>query len=137
MEKRAYISYFLLAIFALIYTHQLIPHHEHHHEYTEEVSSNSCSRHQEVVSHIAESATLSHFLDHLFDGDFHFDIPCTEIFYKNLKFQKNYKALYSKTIEFQTINFVLQSKTILYECFVIKDKIHLSAFSLRGPPQLV
>ena len=134
MKKRAYISYFLLAVFSLIYTHQLIPHHEHHHELQEKIS---CSHHQKAVCHTEETASLSHLLDHLFDGDFPIEFSCTDVFYKNLKINKSFKTIYSKSeIQFKEKT-ELVTKSIDYLNFQQLDDFQLNAFSHRGPPQFV
>tara|TARA_B110000908_G_C10105095_1_gene380424 strand:- start:441 stop:845 length:405 start_codon:yes stop_codon:yes gene_type:complete len=134
LKKRAYISYFLLAVFALIYTHQLIPHHEHHHELEEKVS---CSHHQAVVCHTEETANFSHLLNHLFEGDFYVEFSCIDVFYKNLKINKTFKTLYTQTIIYISSQRELISKSTDYLNFISVDNFLLNTFSHRGPPQAV
>jgi hypothetical protein len=137
MKKRAFISYFLLVIFALIYSHQLIPHHEHQHDSHKEVNNTSCGHHEELVCHTNETVSFSHLLGHLFDGDFHIEFSCSDILYKNLKVSKPFKTFYSK-LEIQfTEQTNLISKSIDYLNFQRLDDFQLNAFSHRGPPQFV
>lgn len=132
MKKDQLISYFLLVVFTLMYSHQFVPHHKHISQ--ESVELSNCSHHKIVECSTSLVSSFSHFISHVFNCDLHIDNQNKTVVTETKKVTQHLKTLFAKT------SFTLNKKTNLKLVFrPIQDIIfvslfHTESFSYRGPP---